>query len=105
MNAAGRRKFFSRCACCEPKTIPARHAVNRRTFVAGGMAAIGAGFSAAPAEAQVSAKPHRIDVHHHIVPPVHAQALTSHRSNWRQYDSNVTSSSVVDGSIFQSQES
>src|SRR3954470_3471511 len=83
MSATSRRKFFARCLCCEPSAAPARHPISRRAFVAGGMSAIGAGlsaFAAAPAEAQAPAKPHRIDVHHHIVPPVHAQALTSHRS-------------------------
>src|SRR6476619_3204009 len=78
----GRRKFFSRCVCCEPKAAPAPHALSRRTFFAGGIAAFGAGLSAfsAPAQAQTPTRPHRIDVHHHIVPPVHAEALTSHRS-------------------------
>ena len=79
---AGRRKFFSRCLCCGPATPPAGHAISRRTFVAGGMSAIGAGlapFSAAPAEAETSAKPHRIDVHHHIIPPMQVEALRRNR--------------------------
>src|SRR5215217_5920092 len=83
MGVTGRRKFFARCVCCEPNPPSAAQSISRRAFIAGSMSAIGAGlsaFSSTPAEAQGPAKPHRIDVHHHIVPPVHAQALTSHRS-------------------------
>jgi predicted TIM-barrel fold metal-dependent hydrolase len=59
--------------------------LDRRNFLAGGVAAVGvglvgAGIAKSPASAQGAAKPRRIDVHHHIVPPVHARALASHRS-------------------------
>ena len=69
MNQA-RRKFFNGCACCASTAI-----VGRREFLAGGIAALGVGAFAATgigskAAAQgAQAKPHRIDVHHHISPP------------------------------------
>src|SRR5687768_16557169 len=61
------------CACCEPTTGFSSTSVSRRTFLTGGAAA-GLGLAApairsSPAAAQ-AAKPHRIDVHHHIVPPM-----------------------------------
>ena len=88
---AGRRSFFSQCVCCEPVSsfaglpvtgLPvAGPPVSRRNFLSGGTAATALGFSAqAPAAAQAPAKLRRIDVHHHIVPPVHAEALTRHKS-------------------------
>jgi 6-methylsalicylate decarboxylase len=87
---AGRRGFFSQCVCCEPVAAFASP-VSRRNFLSGSAAmtalgAAGAGMVAATASAQAPAapsaatKPRRIDVHHHIVPPVHAQALASHKS-------------------------
>jgi len=65
--------------------------VSRRSFLSGSAAATALGFAAAatvanpPASAQAPApqapaKPRRIDVHHHIVPPVHAEALARHKS-------------------------
>ena len=69
-----RSSLLRRCACCEPGTGFASTAVSRRHFIAGG-ASVGlgmAGLGAAglgKAAAQPSGKPHRIDVHHHIVPP------------------------------------
>jgi predicted TIM-barrel fold metal-dependent hydrolase len=88
---AGRRGFFSQCVCCEPVAAFASPPVSRRNFLSGSAAmtalgAAGAGMVAATASAQAPAapsaatKPRRIDVHHHIVPPVHAQALASHKS-------------------------
>jgi predicted TIM-barrel fold metal-dependent hydrolase len=78
---AGRHKLVSRCDCCQPTSTFTANGVSRRNFLAGGGAAIGWSLTAAPASAQAAAKPHRIDVHHHIVPPVHAQALVSNRSS------------------------
>jgi len=53
-----RGTLFGRCACC------------RREFLAGGIAALGLGaFAAGGRNAAARAKPHRIDVHHHISPP------------------------------------
>src|SRR5215470_1468446 len=72
---SGRGRFFAGCACCAP--VPGS-AVSRRGFVAGGAAALTLGAFAAsgvarPAAAQ--AKPHRIDVHHHISPPSWIEAV------------------------------
>jgi len=67
------RAFFGNCLCCEP---PA--AVSRRGFVAGGVAAVGAGLLAASGfapKAVAQAQPHRIDVHHHISPPTWLDAV------------------------------
>ena len=81
---AGRRGFFSRCVCCEPAAAFAGSPVSRRSFLSGSAAALGvagATMAGQPAPAQTPAvKPRRIDVHHHIVPPVHAQALAAHKS-------------------------
>src|SRR4030081_3923949 len=72
------RSFFHGCACCaEPASIGVPSSVNRRDFVAGGVAALAGGAEIAgsgdvgSAFAQVAApaKPHRIDVHHHFSPP------------------------------------
>jgi predicted TIM-barrel fold metal-dependent hydrolase len=94
MRQAGRRGFFSKCVCCEPAATSAGPFASRRNFLSGA-AATALGFAGAtvgppPASAQAPAasaapasaavKPRRIDVHHHIVPPVHAQALASHKS-------------------------
>jgi predicted TIM-barrel fold metal-dependent hydrolase len=52
--------------------------LGRREFVAGGLAALGLGAFAASgidARAQTPAKPHRIDVHHHISPPTWLDAV------------------------------
>jgi 6-methylsalicylate decarboxylase len=70
MNQA-RRKFFNGCACCASTAI-----VGRREFVAGGLAALGA-FAATGigSKAAAQAKPHRIDVHHHISPPTWLDAV------------------------------
>ena len=74
---AGRRKFFSRCTCCEPDPAPASAA--RRTFLASGAAALGLGAAttfqrALPAIAQAPAKT-RIDVHHHFIPKFHIDSM------------------------------
>jgi predicted TIM-barrel fold metal-dependent hydrolase len=75
----GRRKFFSRCVCCGPTPAPGP-ALSRRNFLSGA-AALGLGLSGAPtpSPAQAPTK-RRIDVHHHIVPPAQAAALTAGRS-------------------------
>src|ERR1700686_2265187 len=82
---AGRRGFFPQCVCCEPASVFAEPPVSRRNFLSGGTAATALGLAGAsvatpPAAAQAPAKPRRIDVHHHIVPPVHAEALARHKS-------------------------
>jgi 6-methylsalicylate decarboxylase len=75
-------RFLRPCACCQPVQLPANPA--RRTFLAGGIAALGLGAAAmapavVPAVAQAPAKRTRIDVHHHYVPPVHAEAMARNR--------------------------
>jgi 6-methylsalicylate decarboxylase len=87
---AGPRGSFSQCGCCAPAAAFAGPPVSRRNFLTGVAAASVWGVAAAPALAQAPAvpgpvapaivKPRRIDVHHHIVPPVHAAALASHKS-------------------------
>ena len=70
-----RWKFSSQCLCCD--LASSTSAVSRRGFVAGATA-LGAsavtGISFA-LKAQAQAKPHRIDVHHHISPPTWLDAM------------------------------
>jgi len=69
------------CVCCDPRAPFAATPVSRRGFLSGAAAALGtAGFSATPGAAQAPAKPRRIDVHHHVVPPVQREALTARGS-------------------------
>jgi predicted TIM-barrel fold metal-dependent hydrolase len=93
---AGRRGFFSQCVCCDQAPAFAAPiagspaAVSRRGFLSGSAAATALGFAATsvappaaaqtPASPQATAKPRRIDVHHHIVPPIQAEALIAHKS-------------------------
>src|SRR5260370_4038665 len=68
-----RHKLLNGCTCCGPVVT-----LGRREFVAGGLAALGLGAFAASgidARAQTPAKPHRIDVHHHISPPTWLDAV------------------------------
>src|SRR5262245_51337021 len=73
------RKALAGCACCVAPARFSATAVNRRSFLAGGSAVLGAAaspFVASPAPAQAK---RRIDVHHHIIPPVQAEALRQNR--------------------------
>lgn len=85
MPGNSRRSFFA-CGCCEgtgARTVrgrislePNSAGISRRNFVAGGIAAFGFGAATSiPAPALAQTKPHRIDVHHHISPPVWVEAL------------------------------
>ncbi len=80
-------KFLSRCLCCEPTL--SSPALGRRNFLAGGIAAFGLGTAAAAIGApNVLAQPAppaktRIDVHHHYVPPFHAEVMAVRRSGGR----------------------
>lgn len=70
------RGLFNLCTCCGDRSGFSANAIDRRSFMAGSAAALGA--FAAPAivrGAQAQAKPHRIDVHHHISPPTWLEAL------------------------------
>ena len=80
----GRQRFFSRCGCCAPGPVFTSQALDRRSFLAGGTAAVGVGLAAptvapSPALAQAPAKRRRIDVHHHVIPPAQAEAFAHHR--------------------------
>ncbi len=72
MFKSSRHRRFASCNCC---TVPfSAAALSRRELLAGGTAlGLVAGGLAMPAIAQ--AKPHRIDVHHHVVPPSWLQAM------------------------------
>jgi len=75
MTHAAQRKFFRGCACCSPASAAA---LDRRRFVTGGAAALMFGAFAASGlapKAAAQAKPHRIDVHHHISPPSWIEAV------------------------------
>jgi predicted TIM-barrel fold metal-dependent hydrolase len=82
--------FFSPCSCCQPGFAAMGVGVGvdtgRRTFLAGGVAsgiaAVGLGMSPARSQAPAAAKT-RIDVHHHYVPPVHADIMATKRSGGR----------------------
>ena len=78
IHAPGRRTFFRNCACCITPSGLSAAAVDRRSFLTAGAAAFGS--IAAPAVLGLSgalaqAKPHRIDVHHHVVPPTWLAAM------------------------------
>ena len=73
-----RARLFGRCTCCSAIAPPGAAMIGRREFVAGGIAALGAGvFAAAGVVSNAAAqdKPHRIDVHHHISPPTWLDAV------------------------------
>lgn len=72
--SGGQSRLLSGCGCCGgPRSTGA---VSRRSFVAGGIAAFGLGAAAgAAAPALAQGKPERIDVHHHVSPPVWVEAL------------------------------
>ena len=71
-----RRKFFDGCGCCQPTVSPANP--GRRQFLATSAATLGVGAAALqgilPAAAQAPART-RIDVHHHFIPPFHADVM------------------------------
>jgi len=71
MLKTSRHRLFSACNCCVPNP-------GRRQFIATGAAALGAGALSASGftpKALAQAKPHRIDVHHHVVPPSWLKAM------------------------------
>src|SRR5262245_19504023 len=79
------RRFFRGCVCCPaPAAAMTGPTVNRRNFLAGGVAALGLGAGlgtssvAGPAQAQAqvqSSARSRIDVHHHFIPKFHVDAM------------------------------
>lgn len=89
---ASRPAIFARCGCCEPAHPATEPLLARRRFLAGGVAMLGLGAAAAIAAPAAQAQPRtgskpalkrRIDVHHHFVPPVHAEAMATRRSGGR----------------------
>jgi 6-methylsalicylate decarboxylase len=80
--STSRRSLFA-CGCCDGPVrdgVQNRYSpagrVSRRNFVTGGIAAFGVAATAgAPPRAVAQATPRRIDVHHHISPPVWVDAL------------------------------
>jgi len=79
-----RSTLFGGCACCPPASTSA---LTRRNLLAGGAAALAFGAVAVP-QLKAQAKPHRIDVHHHISPPTWLDAVKKAKrdnpplSNW-----------------------
>jgi predicted TIM-barrel fold metal-dependent hydrolase len=69
------KRLIAGCLCCPQSTTATMH---RRGFLAGTTAVVGAaafGGIDLISKASAQAKPHRIDVHHHIAPPVWVDAL------------------------------
>jgi 6-methylsalicylate decarboxylase len=70
------KRLIAGCFCCGPQSSTG--SLSRRGFLAGGTAIAGAaafGGRDLFSRAHAQAKPHRIDVHHHIAPPVWVDAL------------------------------
>jgi predicted TIM-barrel fold metal-dependent hydrolase len=69
---------FRTCACCAPAAGPPR--AGRRNFLVGGIAALGLSATATTfAAAQTAPAKTRIDVHHHYLPPMQAEAMAANR--------------------------
>lgn len=88
-SATGFGRLTSACGCCPPPFAATASQPSRRNFLQAGVAALGLGAitsAGTPALAQAPATPAartRIDVHHHFVPPFHAEALAARRSGGR----------------------
>jgi len=80
------RLRFSGCSCCRPPT----GMITRRAVLAGGAALLAA--TATIGRAQIAAKPFRVDVHHHYIPPFHADALAVQRQQGRPPQWSVSQS-------------
>jgi 6-methylsalicylate decarboxylase len=74
---------FGACACCADASHAPAARVSRRSFVAGGIASLAATAAPIPAPAVAAGKPHRVDVHHHYIPPFHAEFIASRRDRGR----------------------
>jgi 6-methylsalicylate decarboxylase len=73
-----RRRVLYTCGCCGIAQRPVNPA--RRNFLKGGIAALGIGAAGVlPAKAQSAPATKRIDVHHHYLPPVHAEVMAKNR--------------------------
>ena len=68
------RRFFRGCSCCAVP-VEVTGGTDRRSLLTGAFASLGlaasgaAKFSAVAAQPAAPAKPHRIDIHHHLAPP------------------------------------
>jgi predicted TIM-barrel fold metal-dependent hydrolase len=68
------RRLLAACQCCAEPFIAT--GVSRRSVLAGGAAALALGATGGLApKVFAQAKPHRIDVHHHVVPPSWLNAM------------------------------
>jgi len=82
------KSLLSGCGCCATGFAASGAAPTRRNVLVGGIASLGFGATGmisparAQAQGQAQAKT-RIDVHHHFVPPVHADAMATRRSGGR----------------------
>jgi len=75
-----KRKTFSvGCSCCERAPAFAAWGVSRRRLLvagaAAGLSAAAARIAVPPARAEPRATAHRVDVHHHVVPPAQRKAF------------------------------
>jgi predicted TIM-barrel fold metal-dependent hydrolase len=80
LTAASPRRLTG-CFCCNGAA--ATHAgdgVSRRNFLAGGVAALGLGTTAASRPARAQPAPRRIDLHHHYLPPFLRPVLLANRA-------------------------
>jgi predicted TIM-barrel fold metal-dependent hydrolase len=64
--------FTRGCICC----MPPAPTVSRRSFLAGAASLGTAATIAAPSVSAQTAKPHRIDIHHHMLPQFHLDAVS-----------------------------
>jgi predicted TIM-barrel fold metal-dependent hydrolase len=74
---------FGACACCTDALRAPTSRVSRRSFVAGGIAGLAVTAAQIPAPAIAAGNPHRVDVHHHYIPPFHADFLASRTDRGR----------------------
>jgi predicted TIM-barrel fold metal-dependent hydrolase len=83
-----RGSWISPGVCCASGEWAATGVSRREALRTGASLGLGAaaasfGVAGAAAQAPAAAKPRRIDVHHHYVPPVHADAMAIHRQGGR----------------------
>jgi 6-methylsalicylate decarboxylase len=94
-----RRVPLCGCAGCGPSGGFAGTAVNRRRFLAGG-AAVGLGMAdLGRAMAQPASKPHRIDVHHHVVPPAQLKAAAARMRRMPKWSVSMSLDDMDKGGI------
>ena len=79
------RTLSSLCSCCQPGFAVTSLDAGRRRLLTGGIASLGLGATAAFGQQTPPAPTAktRIDVHHHYVPPFHADIMETKRSGGR----------------------